>query len=237
MKAAVAIICKAPIEGRSKTRMIPLVGAAAAARLAGAFLSDVSDVIIQARAAYTLQGVAVYAPAGSEPALRSHVPSDFRLLCRQDAELGQVLQSSSHQLFADGHSHVILVNADSPTLPVSRLTKALTLLEADGDRIVLGPAIDGGYYLIGLKRPLREVFTDIPWSTSETLAKTRERAWAIGVPIAELAPWYDVDDAETLAMLKAELAGERPEFALPADPAPTAAATRKVLAEIESGGV
>lgn len=237
MKAAVAIICKAPIEGRSKTRMIPLVGAAVAARLAGAFLSDVSDVIIRARETYTLEGVAVYAPAGSEPALRTHLPNDFRLLCRQDAELGQVLQSASQQLFADGHSHVILVNADSPTLPVSRLTKALMLLEADGDRVVIGPAIDGGYYLIGLKRPLREVFTDIPWSTSQTLAKTRERAWDIGVPIAELAPWYDVDDAETLALLKAELAGRRPEFALPADPAPAAAATRKVLAEIESGGV
>lgn len=236
MTAAVAIICKAPIVGRSKTRMIPIMGAEAAARLAGAFLSDVSEVILRACERYALEGVAVYAPKGAEPALRAYLPPDFRLMCRQDENLGQVLYSASQQLFAEGHTQVILVNADSPTLPPSRLTDALALLEADGDRLVLGPAIDGGYYLIGLKRPVREVFIDIPWSTSETLARTRDRARDIGLPIVELAPWYDVDDAETLALLSRELSGMAPNFALPTDPQPVAAATRGLLAEITRSG-
>ena len=233
MSAAVAIIGKAPIVGRSKTRMIPLIGAKAAADLAGAFLSDICEVIIRARRTYALEGAVVYAPMGAESALRAYLPHDFRMICRQDTDLGQVLHSASQQLFNDGHAHVVLVNADSPTLPPSRLTDALALLEEDGDRLVLGPAIDGGYYLIGLKRPVREVFTEIPWSTSETLERTRERAHEIGLPTVELAQWYDVDDAETLALLKAELHGARPTFSLPTDPQPVAAATRKVLAEIE----
>lgn len=237
MTAAVAIICKAPIVGRSKTRMIPFMGAEAAARLAGAFLSDVADVIQRARQAYALQGVAVYAPEGTEPALQAYLPAGFRLLCRQDENLGQVLHSASQQLFADGHAPVILVNADSPTLPPSRITDALALLAADGDRLVLGPAIDGGYYLIGLKHPVREVFTEIPWSTPETLARTRDRAREINLPVAELAQWYDVDDAETLALLTAELSGIRPHFSLSTDPQPAAAATRKLLAEIGKGAV
>lgn len=233
MSAAVAIICKAPIVGRSKTRMIPVLGAKAAAGLAGAFLSDVCDVIIRARESHALQGVVVYAPVGAESAMRAYLPHDFRLMCRQDEDLGQVLHAASQQLFADGHGHVVLVNADSPTLPPGRLTDALAFLEADGERLVLGPAIDGGYYLIGLKRPARELFTDIPWSTSETLVRTRDRARELGLPVAELAQWYDVDDAETLALLTNELSGIRPGFSLPTDPQPVAAATRKVLAEIE----
>lgn len=236
MSAAVAIICKAPLVGRSKTRMIHLIGAEAAARLAGAFLSDVCEVIIRAGESHALEGVAVYAPRGAEAIMRAYLPHDFRLMCRQDGNLGQVLHSASRQLFADGHAQVVLVNADSPTLPPGRLTDALALLEADGDRLVLGPAIDGGYYLIGLKRAVREVFTDIPWSTPQTLARTRDRAREIGLPIAELSPWYDVDDAETLALLKSELSGTRPEFSLPSDPQPAAAATRKVLAEIGRNG-
>lgn len=235
MTAAVAIICKAPIEGRSKTRMIPLMGAKAAAQLAGAFISDVCEVIIRAQETFALEGVAVYAPEGAQSSLQAYLPLNFRLMCQQDEDLGQVLHSASQQLFTDGHMHVVLVNSDSPTLPPSRLTDALAHLEADGDRLVLGPAIDGGYYLIGLKRPVRKVFTDVPWSTAETLARTRDRAREVGLPVVELAQWYDVDDAATLALLSAELSGTRPEFSLPTDPQPVAAATRKVLAEIERG--
>lgn len=229
MTAAIAIICKTPRIGFSKTRMIPLVGAEMAATLAGAFLRDVCDVIIEAGTRHPVQGFAVYAPSGSEDALRGYLPQDFHLLCQQDAELGRVLLSSSEQLFGQGFAHVVLVNADSPTLPASRLVAALDALAAPGDRVVLGPAVDGGYYLIGLKRPHAHLFADIPWSTAEVLALTRERARTLDLPVVELAPWYDVDDEETLGLLTAELAGGRPDFALPTDPKPSAAATRAAI--------
>lgn len=229
MTAAIAIICKTPRVGFSKTRMIPLVGAETAATLAGAFLRDIGNVIVEARATHALHGFAVYAPAGSEDALRSFLPNDFRLLCQQDAELGRVLFSSSEQLFAQGYAHVVLVNADSPTLPVNRLTAALDALSAPGDRVVLGPAVDGGYYLIGLKHPHAHLFADIPWSTEKVLALTRERAGVLHLPVVELATWYDVDDEETLTLLTAELAGARPDFALAEDPLPSALATRAAI--------
>ncbi len=166
--------------------MIPFMGAEAAARLAGAFLSDVADVIQRASQAYALQGVAVYAPEGTEPALQAYLPADFRLLCRQDENLGQVLHSASQQLFADGHAPVILVNADSPTLPPGRIIDALALLAADGDRLVLGPAIDGGYYLIGLKR-LCERFS--PTSPGALLRRWREPAIGPGKLACQSLSW------------------------------------------------
>ncbi len=233
MTVAVGIICKAPIVGQSKTRLIGAVGAEGAAELAGAFLADVANIILQAGAGHSVHGVAVYAPAGREDALRRLLPARFQLMCRQDGGLGAVLNLSSQQLLADGHSHVILVNADSPTLPISRLSRALDLLSLEGDRVVLGPAIDGGYYLIGLKQSHPELFMDIPWSTDKVLKRTIERARSIALPVVELAPWYDVDDAASLTMLKAELAGATPPFALPTDPAPQALATRTLLREFE----
>lgn len=229
MTAAVAIICKTPRVGFSKTRMIPLVGAEAAAKLAGAFLRDICDVIVEARRTHPLHAVAVYAPSGSEAVLRTYLPHDFSLLCQQDAELGRVLLSSSEHLLGQGFERVLLVNADSPTLPASRLAAALDALSEPGDRVVLGPAIDGGYYLIGLKRPHAHLFADIPWSTADVLALTRERARALDLPVVELAPWYDVDDEETLTLLTAELAGGRPDFAQPTDPSPPAIATRTAI--------
>jgi hypothetical protein len=96
---------------------------------------------------------------------------------------------------------------------------------------VLGPAIDGGYYLIGLKRAHRSLFEGIPWSTSRVLSRTVERAGALSLPVSLLPEWYDVDDAETFAILEAELAGCRPAFAVPSATGGPALATRAFMAE------
>ena len=77
-----------------------------------------------------------------------------------------------------------------------------------GDRVVLAPASDGGYVLIGLKAEHPELFADIPWSTPAVYAATVARAEAAGLPVAMLPMWYDIDDAETFAILQAELAGQ-----------------------------
>jgi glycosyltransferase A (GT-A) superfamily protein (DUF2064 family) len=104
-----------------------------------------------------------------------------------------------------GYSGVCLINSDSPTLPGSILIQAIESLAADGDRVVLGAAEDGGYYLIGLKHAHRNLFNEIAWSTSDVLARTRQRAAEIDLPVELLPPWYDVDDAETLERLCKEL--------------------------------
>ena len=77
---------------------------------------------------------------------------------------------------------------------------------AEGDRAVLGPATDGGYYLLGMKAPHPELFADIDWSTVRVAAQTRAAAQRHGLALAELAPWYDVDDPGSLAQLVRECA-------------------------------
>jgi len=92
--------------------------------------------------------------------------------------------------------------------------------------MVLGPAVDGGYYLIGLKAAHRRLFTDIPWGTEAVARLTIERAAEIGLEVMRLPAWYDVDDGESLNWLRQELAGRSDRFRGGAP----AAATRAFLA-------
>ena len=151
---AIGVICKTPISGASKTRMIPWFGADGAAALAGCFLRDMATTIEAVPHAIGRRGYAVYAPEGSEGALRDYLPDHFGLVCRRDATLGVVLLSATEHLLAAGHDGVVLVNADSPTLPPQLLEQAITEMRRPGPRVVLGPAIDGGYYLIALKKEI-----------------------------------------------------------------------------------
>jgi rSAM/selenodomain-associated transferase 1 len=205
--AAFGIICKTPGPGRSKTRLVPLLGARGAAELAAAFLQDTASAIEAVPAAVGRRGYAVYAPEGSEAELRALLPEHFGLLCRRNATLGAVLLGATEHLLAQGHDGVVLVNADSPTMPLLLLVAALAALRAPGDRAVIGPATDGGYYLIGLKRAHARIFDDIPWSTSGVMAATLARASEIGLAVALLPVWYDVDDPQTFAMLIDEIDG------------------------------
>jgi uncharacterized protein len=92
------------------------------------------------------------------------------------------------------------------------LVQALETLREPGDRMVLGPASDGGYYLIGLKRPHLHLFTQIAWGTETVARGTCERAAEIGLATTLLPEWYDVDDIETLRWLQDELAGHSTRF-------------------------
>ena len=118
--------------------------------------------------------------------------------------LGERLINAATQLLKEFDS-VCLINSDSPTLPLKVLSNAVSLLAEAGDRVVLGPSHDGGYYLIGLKRPHRYLFERIAWSTADVLAHTVERASEIDLPVELLPMWYDVDDAATLNLLCEEL--------------------------------
>ena len=109
---------------------------------------------------------------------------------------------------------VILVNSDSPTLPKSILRAAVDGVRR-GDNVVLSPAFDGGYTLIGLSQPHARLFDAMPWSTSEVYCLTLERAREIGLPVINVPGWYDVDDAASFAMLEDELRGLPPSFAAP----------------------
>jgi glycosyltransferase A (GT-A) superfamily protein (DUF2064 family) len=118
------------------------------------------------------------------------------------------------------------LNSDSPTLPTSLLVETAEVLARPGDRAVLGPSTDGGYYLLGLKQAHRRIFEDITWSTERVAEQTLERAREIGLEVHILAPWYDVDDLEALRMLHEEIDGRR---AMPHAHAPAVALHTKAL--------
>ena len=219
-------MCKAPVLGVTKTRLGGFIGADHARALSACFLSDVAAAIAAIPTGLGAKGYGVYAPAGTEPALRAILPSSFDLLLQTDSNFGNVLNGAMCKLLEAGHDCVLLVNGDSPTLPSQYLTQAITELRRPGDRMVLGPASDGGYYLIGLKAPHRELFDGIPWSTGNVASLTIECAERIGLETVLLPEWYDVDDAESFRCLRDELAGRSLRFRA----GNAAAATRKYLA-------
>jgi rSAM/selenodomain-associated transferase 1 len=229
--AAIGIMCKAPRPGHTKTRLAAQIGAAAAARLSACFLRDLAAAIECVPERLGRTGYGVYAPAGSEAELSRLFPPTFKLLLQVDAEFGNVLHGATDALLAAGHDCVVLVNGDSPTLPPALLVEAIEALRHDGDRMVLGRASDGGYYLVGLKHAHRRLFEDIAWGTSVVAEQTLERAREIGLESTMLAEWYDVDDGETLNWLHEEFAGRSAHF----HNGGAAPATRACLAELGFG--
>ena len=159
------------------------------------------------------------------------LPSGFRTMPQSEGDLGTRLIRMTRDLFAAGHRGMVLVNADSPTLPHSILHDAIRLT-GHQDSMVIAPAHDGGYTLIGLSRPHDELFTGIAWSTSTVYEQTCARALQLRLPVVELPLWYDVDNAEYLTVLEQELAGRRPAFAAPDLAGGSAHHTRRFLAEL-----
>jgi uncharacterized protein len=222
---AIAVMAKAPRVGEVKTRLVPPLSPAAAAELSAHFLKDIGENILAAARLQPIHGYMAYSPAGSEALFRSLLPPGIELLAPRHRGLGASLYDAAEDLLAAGYAAACLVNADSPTLPTSVLADAARLLAMPGDRVVLGPATDGGYYLIGLKRAHRRLFEEVDWSTERVFSQTVARAAELGLETMTLPVWYDVDDVDSLRRLRDELR----EAASAGYPAPhTAAALRRL---------
>jgi len=202
---AVAIMAKASVAGTVKTRLVPPLTHQEAAELNTCCLADVAANIMAAATREPIHGFAAYHPSGSEEFFQNLLPNAFKLLPPKEPTLGRSLFHAARDLFAAGYGSACLVNADSPTLPTELLVETVQRLQEPGDRVVLGPAADGGYYLIGIKRFHEHLFEAIDWSTERVYRQTIARAGEIGLPVAALAPWYDVDDEVTLRLLAREL--------------------------------
>ena len=172
-------------------------------------------------------GVGIYTPAGAEATYESILPTAFFLMPQRDKAFGERLIFAAEDLFKVGFESVCLINSDSPTVSTSSFVEAANQLAKAGERIVLGPSDDGGYYLIGIKKLHRRLFENIDWSTERVFTQTRKRASEIGVEVHQLPHGFDVDDRATLHRLCHELLGEKPRST-----PDTAPATRKFLSEI-----
>ena len=219
---ALAVMTKAPQAGRVKTRLVPPLTPEEAAELNKCFLRDTATAISVCcsgglrppnaapgdhRMPLQCCGVAVYTPAGAESAYTDILPADFSLLPQRGDKFGQRLYFAVGDLFNCGFASVSLIDSDSPTVPAENFAKAIDLLSASEDRVVLGPSDDGGYYLIGVKKPHRHLFEQIDWSTDRVLNQTMQRAADIGIEVKLLPVGYDVDDSAGLRRLCDELLG------------------------------
>lgn len=127
----------------------------------------------------------------------------FTLLPQQGSELGERMKHYFDWSFSQGAEKSVLIGSDSPTLPTSYLEEAFLLL--DRYEVVIGPATDGGYYLIGMTKPHPEIFKNIPWGSDAVLEKTIFQNRHLEGKLALLGSWYDVDTVEDLRLLKQHL--------------------------------
>jgi len=203
VSCALAVMTKAPRAGEVKTRLVPPLTHDEAAQLNSSFLRDIAAAIAAA-----IGETARSCSRRPVAAYENILPEEFFLIAQRGHNFGDRLIFAAKDLFKVGFASVCLINSDSPTVPAENFSQAVELLQLPGDRIVLGPSDDGGYYLIGLKKLHREMFERIDWSTERVLDQTLQRAAQIGAEVKLLPAGYDVDDFATLERLCSELLGE-----------------------------
>lgn len=223
-RCAIGVMAKAPQAGRSKTRLCPPLRPEQAAAMSAAFLRDITENLALAGAEAPIDGLIAYAPAGAGPLFEGILAEGTGLILADGSTLapddvtgfGRCLLHATEAMFARGHAAACVLNSDSPTLPTACLVQTARLLLAPGERVVLGAAEDGGYYLLGMQCVHARLFADIAWSTETVAAATRARAAELGLELVELPTWYDVDDRSSLARLFVETQTAGPHYPAPA---------------------
>lgn len=206
--ARVIVFLKAPIPGLVKTRLVPHFGARGATTLYRAMAMDLLDRLA------SLTGVDVeirFAPARQKPLVRDWLGSRWPLAPQRGRDLGARMVGAFGAAFRASCTRCVIVGSDVPELPARLVTSALEHLERED--VVLGPSHDGGYYLVGLREPHRELFTGMPWSTDQVLAETIRRARRKGLRVHLLRALADIDEPADVARLRRRCA-RRPSAAL-----------------------
>ena len=196
---AVILFAKDPVEGQVKTRLSSLLDTSTILNLYRHFLGDSVEKICSIADADRFIGIASDPKTGYfDEVSRTHA---VRLFVQKGGNLGERMRQAFVDRFEEGYERVVIIGADSPTLPAAYITQAL---QSEKD-VVIGPSTDGGYYLIGMQNKVTDIFERVPWGTdgvlSETLSILKDQQAE-----AELLPvWYDVDLPEDLRFLKTHL--------------------------------
>jgi rSAM/selenodomain-associated transferase 1 len=202
-KRALIVFVKAPIPGDVKTRLIPYLTSNEAADLYKCF---VTDVLKNASCISSLAKLSVAYQAHPKASDLSWLgKKSAHDLFRQDGRsLGERLTHAFGVAFGRGVKQVVIIGSDSPNLPKAYLEQAFDALnEAD---VVLGPATDGGYYLVGLSRPCLRLFEDVTWSSDQVFELASRNAVKSGYTLRILPTHYDIDTIDDLRTLHNELA-------------------------------
>ena len=189
----IIIFAKAPVPGQVKTRLQSHLSAEECADLHSSFILHVIDI------ARSVEGATIFLachPGTDHPFF--HKISDLfgiKLIRQSGANLGEKMSNAIEYAIEEGFKKVLIVGSDSPDLPAEYIREGIKAL--DTKDMVIGPSVDGGYYLIGGKVIL-PVFDDIPWSSSDVFKITLERAMKFGISYSVLPEWYDIDTWDDL---------------------------------------
>jgi hypothetical protein len=209
-KEALVIFVRAPHSGELKTRLAQELAPAEVVSLYRAFVGDTVMLCSRVNDAQLVVG---FTPPEArrevtgfvEEALlaanhqKKPVPGPLVFSEQTGANLGERLRAMFASLFRQGYREVVIIGADSPTLPPETLRKAFALLKKKP--VVLGPTLDGGYYLVGLARPAPEIFEGIAWGSDQVYPQTVEKLKSLELEWEELPVWYDVDTVDDLEFL------------------------------------
>lgn len=222
-RSALVIVARVPAAGQTKTRLGGVIGHEQAAALYGAFLADLGTrfTAAAARDGYDLYWYYAAPTGASERDFAQWVPAGARLLRQEGADLGERLWNGFQVLYARGYERIVVLGSDSPQMPAARVREAFDAL--DTHDAAIGPARDGGYYLLGQRGAPADLFTSIQMSTPTVCAETVARARGLGRRVARLAESFDVDVPADLETLLAAL------DAAPSAEADLAPATRAAL--------
>jgi len=187
-------MARVPSDRRGKSRLTRDLGGDHV-ELRRALLQDTLDAV---------HGVAdvdlfvAFEPAHSMAEMRGLVGDAARLFPQQGETLGDRMRHAFDRLFADGYSAVVMIGSDLPSLPSSYVAQAFERVRDRADALVIGPATDGGYYLIGLRRPCPALFTSVAWGAADVLTTTTSIAEACGLTVSFISSWRDVDTVDDL---------------------------------------
>jgi rSAM/selenodomain-associated transferase 1 len=214
------IFARYPVDGRVKTRLVPPLATATATRLYRAFLLDAVERWSRAGDFGTIVCVADEDDLG---AMRSLLDAELprhtvRVEAQRGPGLGERLAHAIERSLSGGARRVCAIGSDHPTLPSAMIVDAFERCDHD---VVIGPADDGGYWLIGMERAHGELFRDMPWSSPELYRTTIERCAQHGLGVRRLGRWYDVDTARDLERMWRER-----------ETAPLGARTMKMMEEV-----
>jgi len=192
-------MAKHPAPGLVKSRLAAVVGADAAAQLYRAFVLDLADRLHEA-------GIDPLWAVWPPDAPFEQLLPEARRCAQQGTDLGERMANVARGLFGGGASGVVFLGADVPHVDLDVVRLAMDTLQQRRHEVVLGPADDGGYYLLGLARFVPELFREIAWGGPQVLAMTEARLVDLGVPYRLTAPGFDLDELADLQRLTKLLA-------------------------------
>lgn len=194
-KQLLVVVAKKPSPGEVKTRLLTRLTPAEATGLYSCFIRDRIKEISR------LKGVDLaiaFTPKASKTYFARFLSNGFQLFAQQGRNLGERLHNIFRRKLGQGYQSVCIIDSDTPDLPSAMVAQAFRWLAGPSADAVFGPCEDGGYYLVGLRQPHGELFSEIPWSTSQVLSQSLQKAEALGLHTRLLPSWNDLDTVDDL---------------------------------------